>query len=304
MTARTRSRIAVTGGAAALCVGIAVPAAACVTGSGADAARGHTIAERKTITLADAKAWAAKLLTHRADWLSRLRDKVGQDPRLTADQRTAFAARIDRALDSIAAAKAAVHAADSKAQVRDALAEAHVLLPRFPHPVHTAPTLAQAKSHAMGFLAHEADVLRALRTKIAGSSRLTQAQQDAATARIDSALAAIAKARSAVQAANSIDAVRAAVHVDAARLHLPRVHHLEDRPNARTVDVKDVRLAPPHRSLVVSRMRHHHDWYFGDYRGRHRAGPGDPRYGRTGSADHRGRHCHGDHHGDGDGFRG
>jgi hypothetical protein len=125
-TARV-TRFAVTGGAAALCFGVAAPAVACtVGGTGAAPASAQTrqiAAQRATPpTLAQEQAWIDGLVAHRTAWLDRVADLVSGNSNLTADQQSAALAWIARAKAQLAQLQSQVDAATSTAQVHDILA--------------------------------------------------------------------------------------------------------------------------------------------------------------------------------------
>jgi hypothetical protein len=135
------TRIAITSGAAVLCLGVAAPsvAYACTGGDTSSAAHPATAAAQQLSapTLQQEQAWIDSFVAHRSAWLDRLSAVVSADPQLTADQQA-------QALDSIAKAKAAltdlqsaVDAATSTDQVHSIVKAALEAMPMpwWPHPL-------------------------------------------------------------------------------------------------------------------------------------------------------------------------
>lgn len=134
-------------------------------------------------------------------------------------------------------------------------------------------SFAQMKEFALRQLDREAAWLTALKTKVAADDGLTAAQQSAFTAKLDQALAAVASAQSAVQAATTPSELRAALLSALVPLapyprHEPVAHprrhtivqHRTPRKHARQVTLTSARVTDPsavraHRSVDVS-----HHW--------------------------------------------
>ena len=117
---RVGHRLAVGAGAAALCLGITVPAATPAVAHDTGTA-GPTHAWR--VSLAAQKAWLDQALAVEANQLGVARAKVANSG-LPADKKSELTTRIDRALAAVAAARAAVAAADTESELSSALAMA------------------------------------------------------------------------------------------------------------------------------------------------------------------------------------
>ena len=240
LRSRTGVRIAAVTGAAVLCSGLAVPALA------HDATGKTATTHHDQLSFAERRGHALHLLAGEARWLNGLKAKVAGDDRLTADQRAAFTDHLDAALQQVRAARAAVQAADTSAELRAALDRAE--LPALEYPKYVLPTLAQVKSAALQLLGARADRLAALRDKVSGDDRLSAEQRSRFVAKLDAALARIAKAKDAVAAAGTRADVRAALaSVAPWPVRYPRHHRVAD-PGAATV-----KLAGAHRSVTVRR---------------------------------------------------
>jgi len=129
MSARTRTRIAVASGAALLCAGVSVPAAAHGTDHPTEAV---PTAHVKRLSFAQLKEFALRQLDREASWLTALKAKVAADPRLSAAQQAAFTAKLDKALAAVTAARTAVQAATTTTALKAALRSA--LVPLEPYP--------------------------------------------------------------------------------------------------------------------------------------------------------------------------
>jgi hypothetical protein len=160
------TRIAITSGAAVLCLGVAAPsvAYACTGGGTSSAARPASAAAQQfsAPTLQQEHAWIDSFVAHRTAWLDHLSAVVSADPELSADQQA-------RALDSIAQAEsalsdlqAAVDAATSTDQVHDIVKAA---LDSMPMPWWPHPTLRQHgfDHHAFDHLAFDHHARKAMR---------------------------------------------------------------------------------------------------------------------------------------------
>ena len=117
---RVGHRLAVGAGAAALCLGITVPAATPAVAHNTGTA-GTTHAWR--VSLAEQKAWLDQALAAEANQLGVARAKV-ENSGLPADKKSELTTRIDRALAAVAAARAAVAAADTEGELSSAIAMA------------------------------------------------------------------------------------------------------------------------------------------------------------------------------------
>lgn len=140
-TARA-TRIAITSGAAVLCLGVAAPSVAYACNGDGPSYGAHpdtaTAGQFSTPTLQqEQQSWIDSFVSHRTAWLDHLSAVVSADPELTADQQA-------QALDSIAKAKtaltdlqSAVDAATSTDQVRDLVKAAleAMPMPHWPHPM-------------------------------------------------------------------------------------------------------------------------------------------------------------------------
>lgn len=135
------TRIAITSGAAVLCLGVAAPSVAYACNGDGTSYAAHpdtaTASQFSTPTLQQEQSWIDSFVSHRMAWLDHLSAVVSADPELTADQQA-------QALDSIAKAKtaltdlqSAVDAATSTDQVRDIVKAALEAMPMpwWPHPM-------------------------------------------------------------------------------------------------------------------------------------------------------------------------
>jgi hypothetical protein len=262
ISTRTGIRIAVATGATVLCAGASVPAIA----HGLDSGDARTVAAHHYhLSFADQKAQALRLLSHESQWLTGLKQKVAADDRLTADQKAAFTTKLDDALAQVEAARTAVQNAGTRAELRTALGRAE--LPYLAYPKYVLPSLAQLQAGAEHLLAARQARLADLRDRVASDDRLTDAQKSAFTAKIDAALADLARAKDAVAAATTREQVAAALAaVTDWRAHYPR-HHLRQHRMHRTEPDKlrlvsaTVRSAPRtvtvHRAVDPSAVERH-----------------------------------------------
>jgi hypothetical protein len=127
------TRIAITSGAAVLCLGVAAPSVAYACSgdgtSGATQPASARVQQLSAPTLQQEQAWIDSFVSHRTAWLDQLSAVVSADSNLTVDQQA-------KALDSIAQAKAAltdlqsaVDAATSTDQVHDIVKAALEAMP-------------------------------------------------------------------------------------------------------------------------------------------------------------------------------
>jgi len=242
ITARTGIRIAVVTGAAVICAGTAVPAMAHDSQT-----YGMTPNPAQQLTFAQQKDRALAMLAQEANWLTGLKAKVAADDRLTAAQKDAFGARLDRALAQVAAARAAAEAATTPSDLYAAMDRAE--LPYLAYPRYELPSLADVKAAADRVLDARQASLDGLKTRVSGDNRLTPSQRADYLAKIDKALARIAAAKDAVAAATTRAAVRAAVAgADARPGRYPRHRHLAAHGSpARLASA----VTTPHRSVTV-----------------------------------------------------
>jgi hypothetical protein len=110
--------LALTGVAAALCFGLNGPARAHVAPSAGEPAAEHTFA---LPSLSQVQGYLDAVITHRVERLDAFAAKVAADPRLTAEQKSAFAARIAQVRQHLVDLMAAIDAATTTAQVHELL---------------------------------------------------------------------------------------------------------------------------------------------------------------------------------------
>jgi hypothetical protein len=295
-TTRTGIRIGVVTGAAVLCAGASVPAIA----HGLDSEGGARAAAHHQPSFAHQKERALRMLAHESQWLTGLEQKVAADDRLTADQKSAFTSKLDDALKQVAAARTAVENADTRTELRAALGRAE--LPYLAYPKHVLPTLAEVKADAARLLGARQARLTDLRRRVAADDRLTAAQKSAFTAKVDAALADLARAKDAVEAASTRSQVTTALAgVSAWGVAYPRHQHT-DRTRTAKVKLVSATARPSHRSLTVHRAidprSGRHGTTCTGHGGADRGRDGDHyiarhrREDRDGTAEHQHRHRH------------
>lgn len=138
MNTNRATRIAVTSGAAVLCVGVVTPVAAYACDGTNSAAKAQTASYQVAApTLQQEQSWIDSFVTHRTGWLDHLSAVVSADPNLSADQQAKALDSIAKARTALAELKSAVDAATSTAQVHDIVKAALEAMPApwWPHPM-------------------------------------------------------------------------------------------------------------------------------------------------------------------------
>jgi hypothetical protein len=125
------TKIAITSGAAVLCLGVAAPSVAYACAGTDNAVHPATAAAAQfsAPTLQQEQAWIDSFVSHRTAWLDHLSAVVSADPNLTADQQSAALASIAKAKTALTDLKSAVDAATSTAQVHDIVKAALASIP-------------------------------------------------------------------------------------------------------------------------------------------------------------------------------
>jgi hypothetical protein len=128
------TRTAVFGAGAALCLGVSAPATAHTDTVSATPAHQTETAQPAKPTLAQEQAWVDRFVAQRQLRLQRFAAAIAADPRLTAGQQAAVAARIAAVRAALAALMAKVDAATSTEQVHAVVESALTALPHLAWP--------------------------------------------------------------------------------------------------------------------------------------------------------------------------
>lgn len=128
MNLATSKRIALTVGAAALCIGIGAPALACPPNPSSISAVQNAAAHKPKITEAEAlarqQAWVDSFVAHAQAVLDKVAAKVAADPDLTAAKKTAISAKLVQAQGVLATLKEKADAATTLDALHDAVRDA------------------------------------------------------------------------------------------------------------------------------------------------------------------------------------
>lgn len=128
MNLGTSKRIALTVGAAALCIGIGAPALACPPNPSSISAVQNAAAHKPKVSEADAlahqQAWVDSFVAHAQAVLDKVAAKVAADPDLTAAKKTAISTKLVQAEGVLATLKEKADAATTLDALHDAVRDA------------------------------------------------------------------------------------------------------------------------------------------------------------------------------------
>ena len=109
-------RIAMAVGIAALCIGVAAPAATACPPGGSDVATASA-AEQMLPSVAEAQGFFDRFIANRLDWLAAMSAKVAADPDLSAAKKAKIEAAIQQEQAALTELKAQIDSATSVSEV-------------------------------------------------------------------------------------------------------------------------------------------------------------------------------------------
>jgi hypothetical protein len=206
---RTFTRISIATGTAALCLGIASPAMACLApDTGVNPAHSTSSADPLTGSIAKADRSIAGQLSNLDHWKA----KIAADPNLTATQKADLTAAVDAARAALAAEKMAVDSATTPEDVQAALQSAPMASS------NAAFTLVESIVRANDWIAGEQSGLTKFGAKVASDTTSTAAQEADVASMIHDLQTQLASERANVNSATTVDEVHTALTSAAVQL--------------------------------------------------------------------------------------